>query len=688
MIAIITDTPAMAGIIARVLELREKKDGCMQGGGYMLACTGGPLVEPVCPEGRGKGRKAGFHSFPAEEDSGITLAPLKVRTARGMRTGKAVLRSLEAVRGMFSRCRAVINAASPCEEGELVFRDIYGYLECGKPCFRVWLTCLTDTAVRQGFSRPEEACRYDGLYRRAELRRRAELFLRDGILSALQSAGGEKEHLPGMLHLPLLAMVCRRYTDALHFRRQPFSQPAVTLSRGDTVFRPRAERCFHDREEAEAAYRALKNCKYAEVVSVQDRRTCIRPPLPHHLESLQQQACERYGYSADKTLEIALRLYGKQLISWPGTASRYISREMYARIPSLAESLKEYPPLGKEAARFPLFRPRAYCVDGRKAVPHHAILPTGNLPAEPDPGERNIYSLVALRMLEAVAGVYVRDTRQVNIGCGGVVFTLVRSAVAESGWKGLSGDMPSCDGFLPGNGDIECTEGELFPVLSCGLAGKRTKPEPLFTGAALMEAIREEAGTCGKAPGTPQARTAAVAALHQAGYINTEKGYIVPTEKGLALYGRVKTLRIAGMKMFLQWEKALARAVKNPAYYGRFTGRIRHDAGLAAAEAAGVCGRGNVVQTPYICPRCRLGKVVFYPRVAGCTCTGCDLAISREAFGKRLTGRQLEVLFKKGRTPIIRGFTDKNGKRLDARLHLDGKGRLRMEKVPGKNRSS
>lgn len=368
-----------------------------------------------------------------------------------------------------------------------------------------------------------------------------------------------------------------------------------------------------------------------------------------------------------------MELYRQGFITWPDTACRYIPRTFLKRIPALARALRAYPALRKQAAVTGSLRPGTACLRGRKTREHHALLPTGAIPGKLNREEEQVYTLIVAGMLRAFAPAGLREVRQAVINLGGIPFAIKKSVVLDPGWTALF--EPAGQGVendpLP-----ELTRGELLPVLSRSLVGKTAKAPDLFTAGSLI-AEMQAAGI-----GTPEDRAEIIRSLLESGYIQSRGLELVPTPRGLELYEMIKATGVADVEAAGGWEKKLQGIEKNPRSYGACMEAMRAYAVRTGEEIADVCGAAHTMQqTPYICPRCRLGKVTFYRRMARCGYSPCNLTLSRQVCGKRLTIKQLTALFKTGRSTLVRGFKDKQGKTFDAQIVFDRNGNLRFERT-------
>ncbi|MDH6309462.1 DNA topoisomerase-3 [Dysgonomonas sp. PFB1-18] len=683
MIAIITEKPSVGQDIARVLNITKKKNGYIEGNGYMVTWAYGHLVSLAYPE------DYGIKSFDAEKlpvlPDPFKLIPRKTKTKKGYQTDGTAKKQLETIAYVFSKCDSIIVATDAGREGELIFRFIYSYLNCKKPFSRLWISSLTDSAIKEGFENLRDGSAYDNLYLAADARSKADWLLGINASRALCIASGDGNNSLGRVQTPTLAMICKRYLEVKNFKPQPFWQPAINLEKDGITLHLSTVEEFYEEEKASEIYKRLVSYPVAKVEHVEKKETLVQPPLLHDLTDLQKEANKKYGLTAEQTLSIAQKLYEAKLISYPRTASRYIPYDVFEKIPFLIDSLKEYPEFKVQASLYSVIKTSGNSVDDKKITDHHALIITENKPEKLSADEKKVYELIAKRMLEAFAGVCRKAVTSVDIACDDIKFRATQSLVTQQGWTGLfaladEDEAQDEKAVLP-----ELAEGDFLRIVSCNLVQKKTKPKALFTDAGLlsaMESCRKEVedqeskkAMKDSGIGTPATRAAIIETLSDRGYIERDKKNIVPTSKGLSLYNLIKNMRIADVEMTGGWENALSKIENSPDFTDSFMNGIRVYTRQVVDEIISVVRAENTsAETPYICPRCRLGKITFYNRVVKCNYSKCNLTFFREICGKKLTDNQLTELFKTGKSPLIKGFKNKEGESFDAHIVFDKNG--------------
>jgi DNA topoisomerase-3 len=284
-------------------------------------------------------------------------------------------------------------------------------------------------------------------------------------------------------------------------------------------------------------------------------------------------------------------------------------------------------------------------------------------------------------MLEAFSKKCVKDATTVILTSGDTVFETRGSVIKQAGWRAVFNEQEE-NSDEAGNLPV-LSQGETLPVIQSELLEKQTKPKPLHTEASLLsamenagkdvvnEAEREAIKNCGI--GTPATRAAIIETLFSRDYIRREKKSLVPTEKGLSVYETVKDKRIADVAMTGNWENALAQIERGEMQadtFGRaievYTRQITMELLDTAISPSFGGGQGEA-----ICPRCKSGKVIFYPKVAKCSDAACGLIVFRNKSEKQLTDKQITDLLTNGKTGVIKGFKSKNGKSFDAALKFN-----------------
>lgn len=669
---IIAEKPSVARDIARVVGANSKQDGYMEGYGYLVTWAVGHLIVLAMPEAYG------FSAYKAED---LPIRPnpfqLVVRQARRDKeyiSDPAALKQLKVIRSCFDKADRIIVATDAGREGELIFRYIYQYLDCKKTFERLWISSLTDKAIREGLSNLKPGNCYDNLYHSAKARSEADWLVGINASRALSIArkGG---YSLGRVQTPTLAMVCHRYIESRDFSSVPYWKLSVLTEKEGLSIKAVSCKDYENEALAQTALAALRSQSQLTIETVTRKVTHTAPPLLYDLTALQKDANRRHGFSADKTLSIAQSLYEKKITTYPRTGSRYISEDVFEEVPALLRKIGA-------AIKSPLNR---HSVDNAKVTDHHAIIPTGETPSGLSADETTIYQMVVNRFIEAFSPNSEEERMQVRFTDGTNTFTWKAYRQISLGWKAVQkGKEVEAEKKEDSDEQIlsslpSLTEEEVLPLVSAEITEHKTKPKPLYTEATLlsaMEKARKEVedteskkamADCGI--GTPATRANIIETLILRDYIQRDKKSIIPTEKGLAVYEIVKDKKIANAEMTGSWELALAAIEAGKMPSDKFAQGINSYVGTICEELLSLSSEQKSYPV-YRCPKCGQQSVGIYAKVAKCRHETCGFHVFREVCGIHLSEDNIRDLISSGRTPILKGLTSKAGKKFNARLVL------------------
>ena len=671
---IIAEKPSVARDIARIVRATSKQDGYLEGSGYLVTWAMGHLIALAMPE------TYGFSAYKREDlpirPNPFQLVVRQVRKDKEYISDPAALKQLKVIRSCFDKADRIIVATDAGREGELIFRYIYSYLNCHKPFDRLWISSLTDKAIREGFSNLKPGSCYDSLYYSAKARSEADWLVGINASRALSIArkGG---YSLGRVQTPTLAMVCRRYIENRDFSSVPYWKLSVHTEKEGLSIKAVGCKDYENEALAQTALALLRSQSRLKVESVTRQVGHTAPPLLYDLTALQKEANRRHGFSADKTLAIAQSLYEKKITTYPRTGSRYISEDVFEEVPVLLRKIG-----------MPLSNPlNRHSVDNAKVTDHHAIIPTGETPSGLSTEETTVYQMVVNRFIETFSPDSGEERMQVRFTDGTNIFTWKACRQISLGWKAVQkGKEAEAEKREDGDEQIlpslpNLAEGEILPLVNAEITEHKTKPKPLYTEAALLSAM-ENAGKevenaeskkamaeCGI--GTPATRANIIETLILRDYICRDKKAIIPTEKGLAVYEIVKDKRIANAEMTGSWELALAAIEAGQMPAEKFAKGINSYVGTICEELLALSPQVQKSYPTYCCPKCGQQSVGIYAKVAKCRNEGCDFHVFREICGTLLTEDNIRDLITTGRTPVLNGLTSKAGKKFNARLVLN-----------------
>ena len=694
---IIAEKPSVAASIAKVVGAntphRDKANGYLEGNGFKVTWAFGHLVGLDRPEDMGfKGEVLPI--FPEEWRTHI------ITYAKGDMT-QTVAKQMKTLDGLFGGADRIIVATDAGREGELIFRYIYEYLNQKTPFDRLWISSLTDEAIRKGMSSLVPGKDMDALSEAAHARSEADWLVGFNASRALRLASGYKGNLSlGRVQTPVLVMICDRYDANKNFVPTPFWQITALVHKDMSNVPVLSVHKYQTEQDAKDAIKMVEASKQFTVTKVETKDVTSKPPLLYDLTALQRAANSKYGLTADETLKIAQGLYEKKFLSYPRTGSRYIPEDVYKTIPSLISKLSAYPRQSFHDAAEDL-KGKKLCrksVDDSKVTDHHALLPTEVLPSGLNSNEQKIWELVCGRVLEAFGEDSISKSTTVEFECAHVPFKTNGSILVKAGWKAVFGVNEAKEDEKKKkedeNGEEELNAGQL-PVFKEKESVPGTKIEPvrktdsapaIYTDSTLLG----EMETCGKkiedeelresmkdiGLGTPATRAATIEVLIQRGYVNRTGKKLIPTELGSEIANLVRGRKIADVKTTGEWERELGKIEQGKLDKKDLDKRIHCYVEEIIEDIRTNCkpmaGFSISKEPSHSCPICgktmKNGKFsIFCDETDG----GCGLKINREIAGKKLPASAINALCEGKQTALIKGFVSKSKKSFDAKLKID-----------------
>ena len=684
---IITEKPSVARTISKVLGVTARRDGYLEGGGYLISWCVGHLVELAPP---------GVYDPRLERWDRADLPILPERWQ--YLVSSSTKKQFDVLYKLMHRADVdrIVCATDAGREGELIFRLVYHQCNCRKPVSRLWISSMEDAAIRAGFANLKPSTEYDSLYKAALCRERADWLVGINATRLFSCLHGVTLNV-GRVMTPTLAMTVEREAAIAAFKPEPFY--IIQLQTGGCM--ASSER-FKDKTQAEDL---LAKCRKSSRVLVQKsecKERSERPSALYDLTTLQRDANRLLGYSAQQTLDYTQALYEKKLVTYPRTDSRYLTEDMAAGLPGLV--MDTAVAFGFRGA-IPVHAKQV--INNKKVSDHHAILPTqsvagadlSSLPV----GEASILRLIAARLLAAVGEPYRYAETTVQFECTGQTFTAKGKTVLDEGWKAIErailGDTAE---KIEENLDVltEAQNGETHPILDAELKEGRTTPPKHFTEDTLLAAMetvgkedmREEVERRGI--GTPATRAATIEKLVQKGFLAREGGgktkHLIPTEKGCALIAAMPE-QLKSPAMTAAWEKKLLEIERNNYTPEQFMEEIEtmmkslvnQYANTPNAPAKAASG-APVVGT---CPHCG-SDVAEREKGWFCTSRECRFVIWKDnAFfnrlGKRPTRQVVDKLLRDGRARLKDCKSQRTGKTYNATVMLtteaDGRAKFSLE---------
>ena len=681
---VIAEKPSVAMSLAAVLGATERKDGYLEGSGYLVSWCVGHLLELAQPEAY-KEQYAKWRY----EDLPILPENWKYEVPKDKKTQLALLCRLMKDK----RVDSVVCATDAGREGELIFRLVYEYAGCNKPMERLWISSMEDAAIREGFDRLRPGSDYDKLYDAAICRAGADWLIGINATRLFSVLYGVTLNV-GRVMSPTLALLVQRESDIESFISKPFYVPEITCG----GFTASGEK-MTERSEAE---KIRMDCDHnsAFVRSVEKQVKAIQPPRLYDLTTLQRECNRIYGYTAQQTLDYVQSLYEKKLATYPRTDSQYLTKDMQATAASLILWLRDNMPFGKGCAGEPDID---RVTDDSKVTDHHAIIPTVEIArtdlSELPSGERDVLTLLAVRLLCATTQANRFEAVTAILDCQGHTFTAKGKTILQSGWKEVerihrmsirqseTEHRENEDAALP-----VLKEGQTFETVSASLREGKTSPPKHYTEDTLLSAM-ETAGAEDmpddaerKGLGTPATRAATLEKLVSAGFVQRKKKQLIPTEKGRNLIA-VLPDNIKSPILTAEWESMLKQVEHGELSATSFMDQIADMSRTLVKEhtAPEECfadlfpsSKGTVHEAVGVCPRCGApvyeGKKGFF-----CDNRECSFALWKDnrffsSKKKSITKSVAAALLKEGRISMSGLYSEKTGKTYDAEVILDDTG--------------
>ena len=674
---VIAEKPSVGAAIAAALGVSGKKDGYIEGSGYVISWCVGHLVELAQAAAYGEQyQKWRLDTLPIlPQEWQYTVSPDK---------GK----QFKTLKGLMHRSDVseVVNACDAGREGELIFRFVYDMAGCKKPMRRLWTSSMETAAIRQGFDELKDGSEYEGLYTSALCRAKADWLIGINATRLFSCLYGKTLNV-GRVQTPTLKMLTDRDAAISHFQKEKYYHVRLDLSGAEAA----SER-ISDKAEA-AALKGACETQTAVCVSLTREKKTAAPPKLFDLTSLQREANRIFGYTAKQTLDLAQSLYEKRLLTYPRTDSSFLTDDMGGTAAGIIALLCEKLPFMAGAD----FTPEVAKVsDSKKVSDHHAIIPTMELAkADPDAlpeSEKNILTLAGARLLLATAEPHIFEAVTAVFSCAGTDFTARGKTVLAEGWKELERryratlkDKPEAeDGENEGVTLPELSEGQNFPNPAAKVTEHTTTPPKPHSEASLLSAM-ERAGNGDTDPdaerrglGTPATRAAVIEKLVKSGFVERKGKQLIPTGDGSGLVAILPDV-LTSPQLTAEWENTLTQIAK---------GKADADGFMRGIEAM---ARELVQAHPHIsdadkarfkedkpvigkCPRCGgsvyEGRKNYYCENRDCAFTmwknDCFFEERKTAFTPKIAA----ALLKDGKARVKKLYSPKTGKTYDGLVLL------------------
>lgn len=546
------------------------------------------------------------------------LAVRQTRTETGFRDDPVAVKQLEVIRRLLREADEAITATDTSREGQLVARNLYDYLGFKGKTKRLWLSSLTDKAVREAFLNLRPDSLYEGLYLAGKARREADWIIGYNASIALGMAAGRRNHSLGRVQTPVLALISRRYQENRNFASVHYFRLELSLLKDGKELVLTCPEKYARKEDAITVRNLVAVSRTLAVIQVERKETVEEPPLLYDLATLQKEANIRMGLTAGQTASILQRLYEGGYISYPRTSCRHIREDMMEDMPALLSLLKGNPCFARHAEALEGRTPPGRAADDGKVTGHHAIIITENVPGSLPLDEQNLYWMIAGRMLETFSDDCVREDVNVRLECGGIRFEAGYRRMIHAGWKNVyDGAVKEENTVFP-----SWEQNEVLPVTGISVRSEETSPEPLFTEASLLSEMER------RGLGTPSTRAGVIELLIARRYVERQGCSLLPTPKGLEVYETVGDKLIAAPDMTARWEKDLQEIERGNLSADMFTKQVERYARQIVEELSNV--RFEHPEPPrHRCPKCGMETLTLHRKVARCGDPDCAFLLFR-----------------------------------------------------------
>lgn len=687
----IAEKPSVAKEIAAILGANQRHDGYMEGNGYYVSWTFGHLCGLKEP-----------HDYTSLwkwwDLQHLPMVPtsfsIKVMDNQGIQ------KQFNIIKGLVEKCDEVINCGDAGIEGELIQQWVLLKANNTKPIKRLWISSLTEEAIKEGFANLKDGKDFINLYKAGSARAIGDWLLgMNATRLYTLKYGREKQVLSiGRVQTPTLAMIVERQQIIENFKPEKYWELKTTYR--DVLFNSTVGK-LNAIEKGEKAIEYIKEKDFV-VDSYEQKEGKEHPPRLFDLTSLQVEGNNKFNLTADHTLKLIQSLYEKKLVTYPRVDTTFLPNDVYPKIPKILEGLNFFSTLTAPLRGKPIRKSKKVFND-KKVTDHHAIIPTGIAMSGVTPDEQKIYNTITKRFIS----VFYPDCTVSNTTVLGhvdkVEFKATGKQIIDPGWRNVySSDKQDASEIKEENLMPSFEKGESGPHVP-QLQEKVTSPPKYFTEATLLRGME----TAGKnvddddlrdamkenGIGRPSTRANIIETLFRRKYVERRRKNLHATATGVDLIGTIKSDLLKSAELTGQWERKLKLIEKGEYDVKKFkeeliemivqiTNNVKfaEDKKIAIAEDKPKEKKKRepkkVVQIEELkCPKCKSGTLVKGKSAYGCSAykTGCKTIIPFVYMGKKLTTKQLSDLISKGKTTKIKGFmTLENSAKKDGNLEFDG----------------
>ncbi len=629
MIVCVAEKPSVGEYIARVLGANQRKNGYFEGNGYQVTWTFGHLCALLDPQEY------------TDQWKGWNLSSLPMIPARfsiKVSGDEGVHKQFNVIKSLIDQANEVINCGDAGQEGELIQRWVYQQAGCKCPVKRLWVSSLTEEAIREGFQTLKDQSEYQHLYEAGMMRAIGDWLLgmnatRAYTIRYARGTGKDRQVLSvGRVQTPTLALVVKRQAEIENFVPRTYWE--LKTSYRDTLFSAQipveeGEYAITSEEQGNALVDSIKDLPLT-ITSVEKKKGLEYAPKLYDLTSLQVDCNKKFSFSAEQTLQLIQSLYEKRVTTYPRVDTTYLSDDIYPKIPNTLAGIKDYYPAVAPLLGTKL--PKSKKVfDNKKVTDHHAIIPTGMRPEGLTADEKKVYDQVALHFIAAFYPECEVSNTTVLAKAGEIDFKVTGREVLKPGWRAVFDDSSdSSDQSDPSDASDQSESSKSLPSFVKGESGphipqlkeKTTTPPKYYTEATLLRAME----TAGKTVendelreamkengiGRPSTRAAIIEKLYQRKYIVHQGKSIRATETGINLIHTIISPLLKSAELTGIWEKKLREIERGEYTAQQFLSELKE-------MTAGVVKDVKTNQAGMLCPVCRKGTIIRGNTRYGCS---------------------------------------------------------------------
>lgn len=698
----IAEKPSVAREIANILGANTKRDGYYEGNGYAVTYTFGHLCTLLEP----KDYKPHWKSWDLNN-----LPMLPERFDTKVTGDSGIKKQFNIVKSLFEKADVVINCGDAGTEGELIQRWVINQCNYKGPVQRLWISSLTEEAIKDGFNNLKSSEKYDNLYYAGYSRAIGDwlLGLNATRLYTIKFGGYKQVLSVGRVQTPTLAMLVNRYFEIQNFKPEPYWELQTTYR--NTLFNYEEGR-FTKQEEGQILADKVAESEF-EIVSVTKKKGKDYAPKLFDLTGLQVYCNNKFGFSADDTLKIVQKLYEMKVVTYPRVDTTFLPNDLYPKVAGILSKLTKYseltqPLLGKKIKK------SKRIFDDKKVTDHHAIIPTG-IEANLQYNQQQVYDIITKRFIAVFYPESDISNSTVLGKAAEIPFKTTGKEILTQGWRIVFQsvekiDQKNSEGVLP-----NFVKGEKGPHEPSFLE-KETKPPRNFTEASLLRAME----TAGKQVdddemrelmkengiGRPSTRASIIETLFRRKYIERQKKLVIPTKTGIDLINIIDNDLLKSAELTGRWEKRLKEIERGEFNAGTFINNMKKMVDELVYEVRSNTSKKRISSNTSVisnkngeksqktstsskskkqvagksCPKCKTGKLLKGSSAFGCSeyKNNCNFKIPFEIYEKKVSENQIIRLIDKGCTTNLKGFT-LNDKKVEGLIRFDDDFTLKLE---------